>query len=213
MSKANAGLNRDSMAARVKREILDRILRGDFPPGSRLVEMQLAREFNSSQGPVREALRELEGMGIVTTEAYKGTRVREVTVEDVRDAYLVRASLEELAARLAAPLLKGNTQKLRKEAQAALNAAKRNQVLLYNQHNIEFHRLIVEASANQILIRAWNSFSFEVHIQFRLLRDKVDLVPAQAPHWEALEALDQGNGELAARILRDHVLHSIPKPL
>src|ERR1700749_5213568 len=93
-------LKRDSMAEQVKHELLRKIMQGELPPGARLVELQSARDLNTSQGPVREALRELEAMDLVTTEPYKGSRVREVTPQEIREAYVVRASLEELAARL-----------------------------------------------------------------------------------------------------------------
>src|ERR1700761_5208333 len=100
-------LKRDSMAEQVKQELLRKIMQGELPPGTRLVELQIARDLNTSQGPVREALRELEAMELVTTEPYKGSRVREVSANDVREAYVVRAALEELAGRLAAPHFKG----------------------------------------------------------------------------------------------------------
>jgi DNA-binding GntR family transcriptional regulator len=98
-------LRRDSMAERVKQELLRRIMSGELPPGARLVELRIAHDLNTSQGPVREALRELEAIELVTTEPYKGSRVREVTQQDIREAYMVRASLEELAGQLAAKFL------------------------------------------------------------------------------------------------------------
>lgn len=198
------------MSGRVKNELLRRIMLGEIPPGTRLIELHLAKEFDTSQGPIREALCELEGMDLVTTEPYRGTRVREVTVKDVRDAYLVRASLEELAGRLSAPQLEGNTAPLEKEVKAALHAAERNDLLKYNFHNICFHRMIVEASLNRILIRTWNALAFEVHIQFRLTREKVNLMRAQEPHWPILEALHQGDGLRAGKLLRCHILESAP---
>src|ERR1700761_3272277 len=101
MASKEHALQRDSMAERVKRELLRKIMNGELPPGARLVELQIARELNTSQGPVREALCELEGLELVVTEPYKGSRVREVTPADMREAYMVRSALEELAAQLA----------------------------------------------------------------------------------------------------------------
>src|SRR5277367_5010048 len=101
MARKEHALQRESMAERVKQDLLRRIMNGELQPGARLVELQLARELNTSQGPVREALRELEGLDLVVTEPYKGSRVREVTLLDIREAYKVRSALEELAAQLA----------------------------------------------------------------------------------------------------------------
>jgi len=107
MANRDHALQRDSMAERVKQELLRRIMNGELPPGSRLVELQIARELNTSQGPVREALCELEGLELVVTKPYKGSYVREVTPQDIREAYMVRAALENLAGQLAAPHFKG----------------------------------------------------------------------------------------------------------
>src|ERR1700752_4556163 len=114
MAENMHALRRDSMAERVKQELLRKIMQGELPPGTRLVELQIARDLNTSQGPVREALRELEAMDLVTPEPYKGSHVREVTATDIREAYMVRAALDELAGQLAAPQFRGGVGGLRK---------------------------------------------------------------------------------------------------
>src|SRR5271165_6639273 len=120
MATKQHSLQRDSMAERVKQDLLRRIMNGKLSPGARLVELQIAKELNTSQGPVREALCELEGLELVVTEPYKGTRVREVTAEDIREAYMVRAILEELAGQLAALHFRGSVASLTKVATAIL---------------------------------------------------------------------------------------------
>jgi DNA-binding GntR family transcriptional regulator len=198
-------LRRDSMAERVKQELLRRIMGGELLPGTRLVELQIARDLNTSQGPVREALRQLEGIDLVITEPYKGSRVREVTTQDIREAYMVRASLEELAAQLAVKSLKGKVDGLRKEAEAIRKAALQKNIDQYAKHDHNFHRMIVEAADNRILLRSWNSLAFEVRIQMRLAKGKLNLSQVQEAHWEIIKALDEGNGSTAGRLLRKHI--------
>ncbi len=111
MASKDHALHRDSMADRVKQDLLHRIMSGELSPGTRLIELQIARELNTSQGPVREALCELEGLELVVTEPYKGTRVREVTPQDIREAYMVRAVLENLVGQLAAPHFEGSVDR------------------------------------------------------------------------------------------------------
>jgi DNA-binding GntR family transcriptional regulator len=205
MAQKERTLQRDSMADRVKQELLRRIMSGELPPGARLVELQIARELNTSQGPVREALCELEGLELVVTEAYKGSRVREVTPQDIREAYMVRASLENLAGQLAAPYFKDSTAVLRKTANAILDAAHKKDIAAYTRHDIHFHRLIVEGASNRILLRTWNSLAFEVRLQLWLSKSKVDLVSVQEAHWNVIEALHQGHGKLAGELLRKHI--------
>ncbi len=72
-------------------------------PGERLKEMALAREFEVSQAPVREAFRELETLGLLVSEHYRGTRVRGVSSQEIHDAYQLRGYLEEIAAQLIPP--------------------------------------------------------------------------------------------------------------
>jgi DNA-binding GntR family transcriptional regulator len=78
------------------------ILSGELQPGTVLRQEQLADEFAVSRTPIREALRTLEVLGLVTLEAHRGARVRSVSKTEIAENYLVRAELEGLAGRLAA---------------------------------------------------------------------------------------------------------------
>ena len=193
------------MAERVKQELLRRIMSGELPPGARLVELRIAHDLNTSQGPVREALRELEAIELVTTEPYKGSRVREVTEQDIREAYMVRASLEELAGQLAAKFLKGRVDALKKEADAIRKAAAQKNIDQYARHDHNFHRMIVDAAQNRILLRSWDSLAFEARIHMRLIKGKLDLSQVQEAHWAIIEALSEGHGTIAGRLLRKHI--------
>jgi len=193
------------MAERVKQELLRQIMSGELPPGARLVELRIAEGLNTSQGPVREALRELEAMELVRTEPYKGSHVREVTRKDIREAYMVRASLEELAGQLAAKSLKGKVDALKKEADAIQKAAAQSNIERYARHDHAFHRMIVVAAQNRILLRSWDSLAFEALIQIRLMKGKLNLSQAQQAHWTIIEALNEGQGAIAGRLLRKHI--------
>ena len=76
---------------------------GGYPPDSRIVETQVARELGTSQAPVREALRDLEALGVVEISPFRGARVRRPREREILEAYGVRAALEALGARLAVP--------------------------------------------------------------------------------------------------------------
>lgn len=204
-------LQRDSAAKKVKQCLLDRIMDGSLKPGERLVELQLAKEMAVSQGPVREALCELEALGLVVTQPYRGSHVREVSQEETNEAYMVRAALEELAGQLAAPKLKGSTKALAKIAAAVLAAAEKNQISEFVRHNTAFHRYIVEATGNHMLLRTWDSLAFEVRTHRRLEVVQDCLVEVQKIHWKILEALDAGDGARSGKLLRKHVLLLLAK--
>jgi len=85
-------VKRVCMRDHIRDVLVARILDGTFAPGTQLKELSLAREFNVSQAPIREALRELEGSGLVTSERYRGTRVRGADSKEMRESYELRAT-------------------------------------------------------------------------------------------------------------------------
>lgn len=189
----------------VREHLMERILAGTLKPGDRLVELQIAQELGTSQGPVREALRDLQGLGLIEQEPYKGTRVREITDREIEEAYLVRSVLEQLAAELAAPKLKGNVEALKKEADAFVAAAKKKDLKNYSAHDMEFHRRIIEAADNNLLASMWNTVvlesKFRITLKSRIGEDELEnLANAHLPIMHALEA---GDGTEAGRLARE----------
>jgi DNA-binding GntR family transcriptional regulator len=186
-------VQRRSLKDQVKQQILERILKGRYTPGQRLREVALAKELNTSPIPVREALRELESLRIVESEAYKGVRVRQVTPTDLVEAYELRAVLESYAAEKGARSFKGNSQALRKRYLAMLAAARSGDIEAYVQNDIPFHRLIVESGQNAFVLRAWEGLGF-------------DMVQIAQLHEPILEALERGDAKRATQLLREHSL-------
>ena len=166
---------RESMRDRVKQVLLKRILDGTYKPGDRLIELQLARELDTSQAPVREALRELEVMRLVESQTYRGTRVREISQRELQESYQVRGELEALAARLAAPKFYANPEPLQATLAALEAAAASEDFEQFTRCNTEFHRLIVETSGNSVLLRVWDSLAIEAwtRINLVLVRQKI----------------------------------------
>ena len=198
-------LNRAVLSDQVKEILLKRILDGEYSPGDRLVEMHIAQEFEISQAPVREALRELEALGFVESESYRGTRVRAVTKSELTEIYPVRAALEEVAARAAAVHLAGNVEALEAELEAMLAAAEKGDLYEEVQHDVEFHRLIVEASGNRVLQDMWRSLRIEARTLISVLKAHIGGYELAEMHRPVLEALAEGDAEKAGLLLRNHV--------
>jgi DNA-binding GntR family transcriptional regulator len=197
-------LRRDCMSDRIRQALTERILSGDLRPGERLVELKVAAEMNTSQGPVREALRELEARGLVTSEPFRGTRVRTVSEEEMAQAYAVRAVLERAAGEWAAPHLRHNTAQLR-AALAGLHAAARSADRdAYTRHDLDFHRAIVRAAGNAVLSQAWEGLAFETRILLTLYRKDLNLVDVAGWHDAIVDALDAGDGARAGELLYRH---------
>jgi DNA-binding GntR family transcriptional regulator len=189
----------------VKELILARILGGDYRPGERLVETRIAQELGTSQAPVREALRDLELLRFVESEPFRGARVREVSDEELIEIYPVRAAIEEVAAREAAVRLDGDVGALETELDAMHRAAEDGDLHEQVEHDVAFHRLIVEASANQILLETWLGLRIESRTIVTAIRSGLDGREIAERHRPVLEALRARDPEAAGAALRRHV--------
>ncbi len=198
-------IHRHCMSDRIRDAIADQIYTGTLKPGDRLVELDLARQFDSSQTPVREALRELESLRLVESQPYRGTRVRAVSSREMAEAYAVRGVLEQFAAELAASGLRHDPQPLRSAVEALKAAAMAGDGPTYAAHNYAFHRAIMEAAGNQVLLQSWQSLAFETRMRLSVARSSAtDIVERIEIHAEILQAFEQGDGALAGRLLRAH---------
>ncbi|HTY49235.1 MAG TPA: GntR family transcriptional regulator [Steroidobacteraceae bacterium] len=185
-------LKRICMRDRVRDELITRILDGTYPAGMQLKELTLAREFNVSQAPVREALRELEGTGLVTSERYRGTRVRGADALEMRESYELRAMIEARSVERAAPMPPEVLQQLQASVQAMTQAARTGGNEAYIDHALRFHRLLVQAGGNGTFLSVWDSLRWDVRgrIALRhLIRQLDGLEPMLALHAELVAKL------------------------
>ncbi len=197
-------VSRPTLRDQIKDALLQRILQGTYAPGERIVEIRVAREFGVSQAPVREALRELEILRLIESEPFRGARVRGVRPEEIAETYPVRAALEEVAARAAAPRLAGDVRPMADELESMRAAAADGDLHRFVAHDVAFHRLIVEASENRTLIEMWETLHIDLRTRLTLIQ-RGDLPGVAERHLPVMEALDAGDGMLAGRLVREHI--------
>lgn len=89
----------ETRSERIAKVLSDRIIHGVYQPGDRLIEATLSKEFEVSHGPVRDALRILQRVGLVTISSYRGAQVTEISVREVLDLYQIRSALVGIRAR------------------------------------------------------------------------------------------------------------------
>jgi DNA-binding GntR family transcriptional regulator len=185
-------LKRTCMRDRIRDVLVSRILDGTYAAGTQLKELSLAREFNVSQTPIREALRELEGSGLVTNERFRGTRVRGADWAEMRESYELRMMLEVRSVKLAAPYseellacLEGFL--LEMEAAVKVNDAER-----YIDAALRFHRRLVEGSRNRTFLSVWDSLLWDIRGRIALRR--------LAERGRSLGSLCGFHGELMTRL-------------
>ena len=199
-------VSRTVLREQVKELLLERIMRGEYEPGDRLVETRIAQELGTSQAPVREALRDLELLRLVESEPFRGARVRAISDEEIAEIYPVRAALEEVAAREAARRLDPETDgRLADEIEAMRRAADAGDLHEQVEHDVQFHRLMIEASGNRTLLEVWASLGVEARTVMTLLKTRVDRRRLAEMHQPILDALRTGDPGLAGRVARAHV--------
>lgn len=197
--------NRYSLSQQVRNHILNKVAAGELAPGDKVVEARIAAELHVSTIPVREAIRELAAIRVLDYWVHRGARVREVTVLETADALHVKGVLEALAARLSGEKLRKHLQSMKEYSQRIQDAAFRHDWVEYQNQNQLFHRLIVEASENQILLSLWESLAFEVRTRFIMGYLRI-VEPGELAreHEEIIQAIEADDTERVAEHLSSH---------
>ena len=190
----------------IKERIVERILDGTYGPGERIVESAVAAEFGVSQAPVREALRDLEAMRFVESAPFRRARVREISPQELADIYPVRAALEEVAGRAAAPrITEAELVLLGDELAGMRRAAQAGDLHALMVHDTRFHEIIVEASGNQVLLDVWRSLRVEARSLVSALKSHSDLHAIAELHRPVLQAVEFRDPELLGKEMRAHI--------
>ena len=198
-------IKRTCIRDRVRDLLVARILDGTYPAGQRLKELTLAREFNVSQAPIREALRELEASGLVASERYRGTRVRGTDLQEMRESYELRMLLEVRAVELGVPYPLSVIEELAARVAGMSQAFADNDLLRFSEHALQMHRQLVQAGGNRIFNNVWDSLHWEVRGRVALQRiaeRREGLRPFIELHQSLLEKLRQSDVPAATAVLR-----------
>jgi DNA-binding GntR family transcriptional regulator len=158
-----------SLALRIADALTDAIAEGAIEPGERLVETEIAAQMGVSRVPLREALKLLEAQGIVEVLPHRGARVVPFDDTQVDRVCEVRVALERLALRTAVPVFQVDTTRLAmldRLIDAMLLAARRQAWLEVSKLDLAFHRTVVEASGNEIVVKLWEALARHVLIVF-----------------------------------------------
>lgn len=187
----------------VANELEARIYSGALQPGSRLVERQLASDFNVSRQPVRDALKQLEQHGLVTKLPTRGVVVSDLHSKDIDDLFVVRESLEALAVRLACQNIANGAdasrlKRLLDENRRAI-AAHDDETAF--KTNAAFHEEIIALADNSMLTDILSNILTRMH---HLSGDTLDLATVHNEHEELYEAITSGNLKLADMSARNH---------
>jgi DNA-binding GntR family transcriptional regulator len=200
----------ETLSEQVFRDIQSSIITGKIAPGSKISETELARTYGISRGPLREAIHRLEGQKLLVRVPHVGARVVALSEQELSELYQIRESLEGMACRLAAERM---TPEALQELRQVLEAHERDEAFqagrgYYQQEgDYDFHYRIVQASGNQMLIRMLCDELYQLARMYRIQFSDTPNRPRQAfaEHHRILDAIADGDGELAELLMRRHI--------
>lgn len=204
-------IERGDLVDQVVDEIVAAIVTGQFAPGAKLVEMQIGEQLGVSRGPVREAFRRLEQMGLVVKVPYRGTFVATLTVDDVRELHDLRAPLEGLAARLVAE--EGGPAAAERLA-GILDAMRRLPPSGDHSRTItldaDFHDTLIALSGHRLLQELWATIGVRLRSFLMLKRKRLYQTAheAAALHEAIVEAIAAGDGPAAEKAAYQHAIEA-----
>lgn len=183
------------------------IVRGEVPPGSKMVETHLAHELGISRTPLREAVNRLEQDGFVEILPRRGAFVKKHSLQEILENLELREVLEGLAVRLAAHSV--NLKVMQEIKSCFLGFTHRNvesSIDSYANQNVRFHNLIIQASQNRKLITMIRN----LYDQMDMVRLRTIVLPGRAKkslteHRKIIYFIKRRRGDLAEKYLRAHI--------
>ncbi len=198
-------ISRAVLSDTIKDRLLAAILDGRYPPGSRIVETRLARQFGTSQAPVREALRDLEALGVVEITAFRGARVRRPSSDELLEVFVVRCEIEALAVRLALPRLTADDlDELASCVSEMGRASAAGDTVAEASADAAFHGHLVARSGNATLGRVWERLEPFSRTYISLAIPGADQERIISLHSGVLGALRAGDATQAELAIRHH---------
>ncbi len=193
------------------------ILSGEIAAGERLVESQLAQKLAVSRTPIREAIRRLQQERLLTTDAWDGMTIVEISLDSALHLYDCRIALEQLA--VAGACRHATSEQLQAIERTLLAmaataeslgsvspASPDSQSLKRLDLNYEFHRLIAESSQNSWLLSLLDQLANQIKLlRLQTLQAPIDVAAVHTEHCQVFEAICRRDADLAAQQIRQHL--------
>jgi len=198
-----------SLSDRAYYQIRTDIIRGDLPPGARLVELDLAAQIGASQGPIREALQRLEREGLIRKQKRSASFVTEMPIDEMYALFSVRSAIEGFTVRRVASRLDGDQlAQLEGLVMRMHNAGRAGDLFTLTEYDLQFHRQIGVWAQSPSLLRSWDPlysqiqrFVVQTHsTHFDKLTDIADT------HLPILDALRSGDADRATAVMQEHIM-------
>ena len=209
-------ITRSSRPSRARERVIDalreEIMLGKLVDGERLIEDQIARRLETSRGPVREALRQLEHEGLVVSYPYRGATVLGVSDEEVQHVLIpIRLTLERFCFLKALErMTDADFAELAKEVWLMGEAARSDDLMAAVEADIRFHEFVLEHSSQQHSAQLWGAIAPRIRAYFFRYGRVSDLGRIAREHNELLTAMQTRKTAVWTRALEQHIAVQVP---
>jgi len=178
---------------------------GRYQPGESIELSKIAAAYRIDLESVFKLFLDFQSLGMVRLSGKNTAIVNSPNPKEMQEAYEIRAALEEISGRTAAAAFKRNTRQLRSELDAMRLALELRNLDSYAEHDVRFHRLILQTSQNEVLLRVWEALAFDLRIRAAVGKAARYLNEEVESHLPIVDALERGQGKEAGLLLRNHV--------
>lgn len=200
----------DNLSVQVSKWLADKIIRSEFPPGSRIMEEKIAEELGISRGPVREALLILQKQRLVSLPPRKGAIVKKITASEIKELFDVISCLYILLGQEIATHWKGSDlTPLKNILQSMKNNAEKGKYPSYFNEAIEFIRAGLLIAKNKLLEELIEDLIPSVYrIQYPSIHErKADLIKHWKNYEQIVKAVEKRDCEKIADLVATHNQH------
>jgi len=203
------GERRPTLSDQVRSALADAVSSGELRAGTVLEEQQIADQYGVSRTPVREAIRQLQASGLVEAIGRRMVVAR-LTPTRIMEMFEAMAEIEAVCVRLATYRLtvleRSELIRLHEQTEALVEIDDVNQ---YDELNTAFHEALYYGTHNSFLIEQALSVRARLAAMRRMqLRKKGRLALSRGEHQDVIRAINEGDGETAARRMRAHMLNA-----
>lgn len=197
-------VRRASLTEQIQTLLIERITSGSLSAGERLKELQLAKEFGTSQSPVREAIRNLQARGYIEHKAHVGAVVKTFSMKEIEDAFEIREALEGHCLSAAEKKIERLTDRLKEELNTMQKALSESNVQAFTEADNAFHRAIIDSCSNHQMLAIWDSLGIQLQIIATLGETSIPLQKIYDLHPPLIDSLESYNREDINRDLSKH---------
>lgn len=211
MGELSYGTLRENVVSEIRMKILNQ----ELAPGTRIVEQSLSNEFGISRGPIREALRQLEQEGLVEYTRNAGCSVREITIADAYELYLLRSNYEILAVRLCGGAFSQEELGEMEHVLADMRTLQSGEIGRLVTLDHCFHRVIIRKPGLPRLLKVWEELDYgSLIVTTNSGSSRIDFAGRQYEiHHRLFDVCQTGKEDAICRSIYEHYMLPMKKSI